>query len=609
MRLSARPYLRTPFGRRRHYLQSLSGACSFHTAVSGVSPQRTDTGFAVAAAAAAAAALAGDSASLSRRSRRLDRSSLGVHCSGGMFGFDDNGLGGFDAGLGGGYGGGGFGSGAKSRRQLKVPVSIVTGFLGAGKTTLVTHILQNREGLKVGVVVNDVAEANVDSEVLNFEDADGIVGLQNGCACCSGRDDLFARLRELVESAGVSKRDRGWDRLVVECSGVAEPEGIASELEAMAKRGDPLMKRVFLAGIVCLIDASTFWDSFNSADPGAAAAAIGAGSAQEAAVAAGGRSAGTAAATGAQKPLSALLLSQIESADTVLINKVDLVTKEELSRLMELIRALAPNARLECTTRSAIPLRSLLSAEPIDLDMPAYVPTIENRHTVAVRAALRAEATAPKADSQAIQGQVGHAGGSHGSHGSHGADDCSDCTHGNDGHGGHGHDHGHAHDEGHGHGHAHSHSHDGSSAADCAVCAKEAVAARHAAYGLSSFVYRCNDRVFDPLRLAAVTRHMPVVAASLGFSPIAEDRENMRREAPTDGPFAGVLRSKGFIRVNGGSNSVYYWSHAGVRLEVAPVSGTPSSGGARTAQELVFIGAGMNKERIVKALEECLVSG
>merc|ERR1740138_1043770 len=100
--------------------------------------------------------------------------------------------------------------GSVARAPPKVPVTILCGFLGAGKTTMVRHILQNREGLKVGVVVNDVAEANIDSEVLAFEDADGIVGLQNGCACCSGRDDLFARLQDLVDSSGVSKLDRSW---------------------------------------------------------------------------------------------------------------------------------------------------------------------------------------------------------------------------------------------------------------------------------------------------------------------------------------------------------------------------------------------------------------
>merc|ERR1719162_2661443 len=119
-----------------------------------------------------------------------------------MLDFDD-GMGGLGGEFGGGYKSGLGGSAARS--PPRVPVTILCGFLGAGKTTMVRHILQNREGMKVGVVVNDMAEANIDSEVLAFEDADGIVGLQNGCACCSGRDDLFARLQELVDGEGVSK--------------------------------------------------------------------------------------------------------------------------------------------------------------------------------------------------------------------------------------------------------------------------------------------------------------------------------------------------------------------------------------------------------------------
>merc|ERR1719162_1923910 len=185
-----------------------------------------------------------------------------------MLDFDDGmgGLGGLGSG-----GLGGYGGGASARAPPKVPISIISGFLGAGKTTMVRHILQNREGMKVGVVVNDVAEANIDSEFLKLEDADGIVGLQNGCACCSGRDDLFARLQELVDSSGVSKLDKRWDRLVVECSGVAEPESIARELEAMGRRGDAVMKRIFLAGIICVVDASTFWDAFHEATAQASA--------------------------------------------------------------------------------------------------------------------------------------------------------------------------------------------------------------------------------------------------------------------------------------------------------------------------------------------------
>lgn len=419
---------------------------------------------------------------------------------------------------------------------------------------MVQHILQNREGLKVGIVVNDIAEANVDSEVLSFSDADGIVGLQNGCACCSGRDDLFARLEELINSSGVSKLDRPWDRLVVECSGVAEPESIATELEAMGKRCEPLMKRVFLAGIICLVDASTFWDSYNSSDAGSE--------------------------DGTRLPLARLLLSQVEAADTIIINKADLATTAELSRLQELIKALSPNAKTFVTTRGAIPLRTLLPAEPIDIDMPAYVPTLNNRHSVAVRNA--AISTAPSSmDTSSVEVTSG-------SHKEHGE--------------GHSHEHSHAHG---GHsegsteqGHAHGHSHDGT-AVDCNICAKETSAARHARYGLTSFVYRSREGIFDPVRLTAVARGLPVVAADVGFD---QHLEATATSLAPNALFEGVVRSKGFVRIKGSESSAYYWSHAGRRLEVSLAPGVPPCKG----QELVFIGAGMDQSAITSALDECL---
>jgi len=464
-----------------------------------------------------------------------------------MLDFDEDGFGG-RGGLGG--FGGGFGGSMRrggARPPPKVPVSILCGFLGAGKTTMVQHILRNREGLKVGVVVNDVAEANVDSEVLRLDDADGIVGLQNGCACCSGRDDLFARLQELVESSGVSKLERPWDRLVVECSGVAEPESIARELEAMGRRGEPVMRRIFLAGIICVVDASTFWETYNSDDAGSAD----------------------------RQPLSALLMSQLESADTVIVNKSDLVAPEQLERLKELLVTLSPNARLLPATRGALPLRTLLPAEPVDLDMPAYVPTLANRHSVAVQHAKLAQGPA----SAAAAAKAEEHGGGH----EHGHDRGHDQ----------GHDQGHEHGHGHGHSHDHSHGH-GHSAADCAVCAAESIAARHARYGLTSFVYRCADRAFDPAQLAAASRQLPVVAAELEFPGAAAGAP-----APAKA-FEGVLRSKGFVRL-AGCEAAYYWSHAGRRLQVSAAPGAPGKG-----QELVFIGAGMDQAAITQTLDGCL---
>merc|ERR1719162_2132858 len=121
------------------------------------------------------------------------------------------------------------------------------------------------------------------------------------------------------------------------------------------------MRRLFLAGIICVIDASTFWEMYHSDDSG----------------------------SDERKPLSALLVSQIESSDTVIINKSDLVSQADLDRLSELLAALNPSAKRMVTSHGAQPLRTLLPADPVDLDMPAYVPTLANRHGAAVREAER----------------------------------------------------------------------------------------------------------------------------------------------------------------------------------------------------------------------------
>lgn len=461
-----------------------------------------------------------------------------------MFDFDD-GLGGLG---GGGLGGSGGGSGSRwgrngpggrgaARPKAKVPVSILTGFLGAGKTTLVQHILRNREGLKVGIVVNDVAEANIDSEVLKFGDADGIVGLQNGCACCSGRQDLFTRLEELVNSTGIAKLDKPWDRLVVECSGVAEPESIAKELEAMGRRGAPVMQHIFLAGIVCVVDASTFWDKYHAT----------------------GMSEDTT-----RQPLAVLLVNQLESADTVIVNKADLVSEADMARLQQLLSMLAPNARRLISTQGALPLRDVMPAEAVAIDMPAYVPTLANRHGTAVHAAGRsaAAATAPVPEV-----------------------------------------------DGHGHGHGHGHSHEGHShddAADCSVCAAQTAEARHARYGLSTFVYRRSDRLFDARRLAVAMRQLPVSTAILTFEAEAAAASPASPPQPaavaTAAAFQGVLRSKGFIRVRGNDKPLY-WSHAGQQVQVTPADGVPTRG---TMQEVVFIGCGVDERAVTEVLDACL---
>eukprot|EP00747_Dinoflagellata_sp_TGD_P049820 gnl/TRDRNA2_/TRDRNA2_146410_c0_seq2.p1 gnl/TRDRNA2_/TRDRNA2_146410_c0~~gnl/TRDRNA2_/TRDRNA2_146410_c0_seq2.p1 ORF type:complete len:363 (-),score=50.59 gnl/TRDRNA2_/TRDRNA2_146410_c0_seq2:49-1137(-) len=208
--------------------------------------------------------------------------------------------------------------------------------------------------MKVGVVVNDVAAANIDAAMISLQTADGLVGLRNGCICCSSRDGLVEGLRHLVESGGTAKSERPWDHFVVECSGVAEPDGIASELQSRVRRNDPLMRRISLSGIVCIVDASTFVQTYQSPDSGGKG----------------------------RKPLSALLVHQIESSDSVVINKADLVASHELRDLSALIAALNPVAKCHTATSGALPLSTLLAVAPAQRE----VPSLGIRHIAAVNA-------------------------------------------------------------------------------------------------------------------------------------------------------------------------------------------------------------------------------
>lgn len=187
----------------------------------------------------------------------------------------------------------------------KVPIILLSGFLGAGKTTTLQHILANKEGVKVGVIVNDVASVNIDAKLIAASQ-DGIVELQNGCACCSLADELLGSVDKLIGSSSSSSRK--FDAVIVELSGVADPIAIKSNWNAAKMQGHPITSKADVSLVVTLIDACTFgtdwmtWDLAGERDGWV----------------------DPADECGGQRKVPELLAEQVEAADLILINKVDL---------------------------------------------------------------------------------------------------------------------------------------------------------------------------------------------------------------------------------------------------------------------------------------------
>ncbi|WP_416838106.1 CobW family GTP-binding protein [Haloferax sp. DFSO52] len=281
--------------------------------------------------------------------------------------------------------------------RAAIPVTVLGGSLGAGKTTLLNHLLTNAGDHDIAVLVNDMGSVNVDAELVAEESeltvGGGVTELSNGCICCELQDDLETAVVRLAQ-------ERSFDHLVVEASGVSRP-GPVARLFVTSRAA----ARYDVAGLVTVVDARLFADTFVGGDPERTVAEDSDGSVQ---------------------PLSALLVEQVESADFVVLNKRDLVTDEEIAEVREVISALRPSIDVVETTNGKVDIDHLLS-DLHDPDAP-----------VGWRAVLEAEATEDDEDE-------------------HGHGDEHDHHH--DGEHGHGDEHGHGEDhDHHSHGDEHDHS-------------------------------------------------------------------------------------------------------------------------------------------------------
>ena len=208
--------------------------------------------------------------------------------------------------------------------QNKLPVTVLSGFLGAGKTTVLSHILNNREGKKVAVIVNDMSEINIDSSILKNEvtlnhSEEKLVEMSNGCICCTLREDL------LIEVNRLSKEGR-FDYLVIESTGISEPLPVAETFTFADEEGVSLSDVASLDTMVTVVDAVNFLKDYEEAKSL--------------------RESGESLGDEDQRNVSDLLVDQVEFADVILVSKTDLVESADIDRLTAILKTLNTNARV-----------------------------------------------------------------------------------------------------------------------------------------------------------------------------------------------------------------------------------------------------------------------
>ena len=234
----------------------------------------------------------------------------------------------------------------------KLPVTVLSGFLGAGKTTVLSHILNNRQGKKVAVIVNDMSEINIDSAIVQNEvslnrSEEKLVEMSNGCICCTLREDLLEEVNKLA-------KDGRFDYLVIESTGISEPLPVAETFTFADENGVSLSDVSTLDTMVTVVDSVNFLKDYEQAKY-----------LQET---------GESLGEEDERSVADLLVDQVEFADVILLSKTDLAETADIERLTAILKTLNTKAKIIPITQGQVDIDSVLNTGLFDFEQAEQAP-------------------------------------------------------------------------------------------------------------------------------------------------------------------------------------------------------------------------------------------